>query len=235
MLFRVLTIFPELITQYMKTGVLGRAQAKKVITVSAHSPREWTTDRHQTVDDTPYGGGAGMVMKAEPIVKAITDLQKKPRFAKQKQRVILLTPTGKRWSQTLARSYAKKYDSLIFICGRYEGIDERVNALVDEKISVGDFVLTGGELAALAMMDSIARLVPGVLGNTESLSMESHSEAGLLEYPHYTKPEVIVINKKKRRVPKVLLSGNHEAIRKWREGKMRSTKSITPPPSRWDF
>lgn len=217
MLFRVITIFPELINQYFATGVLGRAQKKKVISVSAYDLRTWTTDRHGSVDDTPYGGGAGMVMKAEPIVKALKFLFTKPKVKKGKQRVILLSARGKRWNQNMARDYAKKYSSLIFICGRYEGIDERVKTVVDEEISVGDFVLTGGEVAAMTIIDSIARLLPGALGNTESLTTESHSLEGVLEHPHYTKPEVVTINKKKYRVPAVLLSGNHKAIDTWRK------------------
>lgn len=217
MLFRIITIFPELINQYCATGILGRAQKKKVITVSAHDLRIWATDRHGSVDDTPYGGGAGMVMKVEPIVKALKSLLAKPKIKKGKQKVILLSARGKRWNQAMAQDYAKKYSSLIFICGRYEGIDERIQVLVDEEISIGDFVLTGGEVAAMTIIDSVARLLPGVLGNTESLTTESHSFEGVLEHPHYTKPEVVIINKKKYRVPRVLLSGNHKAIAEWRK------------------
>lgn len=206
------------------TGILGRAQKKKVITVSAHDLRIWATDRHGSVDDTPYGGGAGMVMKVEPIVKALKSLLAKPKIRKNKQRVILLSARGKRWNQSIAQEYAKKYSSLIFICGRYEGIDERVKTLVDEEISIGDFVLTGGEVAAMTIIDSIARLLPGALGNTESLTTESHSVEGILEHPHYTKPEVVTINKKKYRVPAVLLSGNHKAISEWRKEYSTSIK-----------
>lgn len=217
MQFRVITIFPEVIDQYSKTGMLGRALAKKLISITAHDLRQWAGDRHGTVDDTPYGGGAGMVLKAEPIVKAVTFLKKKYTVKKNKQKVILLSAAGRRWTQTLAREYATAYDSLIFICGRYEGVDARIKAVVDEEISLGDFVVTGGELPALTVIDSVARLLPGVLGNTESLTMESHALTGILEHPHYTKPEVVVINKKKYTVPSVLLSGNHAAIAAWRQ------------------
>lgn len=227
MLFRVLTIFPELIDSYMKTGVLGRAQKKKIITAKAYDLRDWATDRHGTIDDTPYGGGAGMVMKIEPIYKALLKLKSKPRYTKKEQKVILLSASGKTWDQSLAKKYAKSTKSLIFICGRYEGIDERITELVDEEISIGDFVMTGGEVAAMAIIDSIARLLPGVLGNEASLDFESHSSKGWLEYPHYTKPETVSFGKKKYRVPSVLVSGNHQAIATWRqEQATKKSKSI---------
>lgn len=222
MLFRVLTIFPELINQYFLTGVLGRAHKKKNITIEALDLRQWATNRYGTLDDTPYGGGAGMVMKAEPIYQALKKIKSSPRFTTRQQKVILLSAGGKRWNQQLAQSYAKNLKSLIFICGRYEGVDERVKELIDEEISIGDFVLTGGEVAAITVIDSIARLIPGVLGNQESLSQESHSEVGVLEYPHYTKPEVVNFGSKKYRVPAVLLSGNHQAIAAWRQTQLRS-------------
>lgn len=227
MLFRVLTIFPDLIDSYFKTGVLARAQKKKLITVKSYDLRDWTTDRHGTIDDTPYGGGAGMVMKCEPIYKALLALKAKTRFTKKQQKIILLSASGKTWNQSLAKKYASSTKSLIFICGRYEGIDERVKELVDEEISLGDFVLTGGEVAAMTMIDSIARLLPGVLGNKASLEFESHSSEGWLEYPQYTKPEVFNFGKKKYQVPPVLLSGNHKAIAEWRQAQaIKKSKSI---------
>jgi len=216
MLFEVITIFPEIINGYMKTGVLGRALEKKKIEVRAHDLRDWTTDKHKSVDDTPYGGGAGMVMKVEPIYKALKSLKKV-----KKRKVILLSAKGKQWNQQLAKKYSKDLQSMVFICGRYEGIDERVLVLVDEEISIGDYVLTGGELGALTIMDSVARLIPGVLGNNASLDMESHSKPGVLEYPQYTKPEKIVLNKKTYKVPPILLSGDHPKIAEWR---MKHTK-----------
>lgn len=227
MIFRVLTIFPDLINRYMDTGVLGRARTKKLISVEARDLRDWTTDKHKSVDDTPYGGGAGMVMKAEPIYKALTELKKKKKFKPSKQKVVLLSASGTTWNQAKAREYAK-LDSLIFICGRYEGIDERISVLVDEEVSIGDFVLTGGELGALAIIDSVARLLPGVLGNNDSLSFESHSAPGVLEYPQYTKPETVVIGKKKYKVPAVLLSGNHKEIEKWRLANLGVRPSSAP-------
>lgn len=228
MLFRILTIFPDLLETYFKTGVLGRAGQKKIITIQAHNLRDWTEDRHGTIDDTPYGGGAGMVMKSEPIYKALLALKSKPKYKKNEQKIILLSAGGQTWNQTLAKKYVKNTKSLIFICGRYEGIDERVKELVDEEISLGNFVLTGGEVAAMAIIDSIARLLPGVLGNKDSLEFESHSSEGWLEYPQYTKPESVQFGKKKYRVPSVLLSGNHQAIADWRQQqaakKSKSTK-----------
>lgn len=213
----------------MATGVLGRAQKKKIITAKAYDLRDWTSDRHGTIDDTPYGGGAGMVMKIEPIYRALKQLTTKPRFPKKEQKVILLSASGKTWNQSMAKKYAKNIKSLIFICGRYEGIDERITELVDEEISIGDFVMTGGEVAAIAMIDSIARLVPGVLGNEASLEFESHSSQGWLEYPQYTKPEVVSFGKKKYRVPSVLLSGNHQAIADWRQQQaLKKSKTRKP-------
>ena len=217
MLFRVLTIFPEMIADYCKIGVLGRAQKKKIITIEGHDLRAWTDDAHKSVDDTPYGGGAGMVMKIEPIYKALRDLKKSRTFRKGKQKIILLSARGRTWNQSLAREYARDLQSMVFICGRYEGIDDRVLELVDEEISIGDYVLTGGELGAAVIIDSVARLLPGVLGNSDSLSFESHSVEGVLEYPQYTKPEAVRFGNKTHRVPSVLLSGNHKAIAQWRE------------------
>lgn len=216
MLFEVITIFPEIINGYMKTGVLGRAVEKKKIEVRAHDLRDWTNDKHKSVDDTPYGGGAGMVMKVEPIYKALKSLKKV-----KKRKIVLLSAKGKQWNQQLAKKYSKDLQSMVFICGRYEGIDERVLALVDEEISIGDYVLTGGELGALTIMDSVARLIPGVLGNNASLDMESHSKPGVLEYPQYTKPEKIILHKKTYKVPPILLSGDHPKIAEWR---MKHTK-----------
>jgi tRNA (guanine37-N1)-methyltransferase len=220
MLFRVLTIFPELINDYMKVGVLGRALKKKIIKVEAVDIRRFADDKHNKVDDKPYGGGAGMVMRAEPIYKALKSFRKS-----KNQKIILLSAKGKKWNQALARKYSNSLSSIVFVCGRYEGVDERVMKFIDEEISIGDYVLTGGELGALTLMDSIARLVPGVLGNSESLVSESHSEAGLLEYPQYTKPESLKLGGKTYRVPKVLLSGHHAEIENWRKSKTKFKKA----------
>jgi tRNA (guanine37-N1)-methyltransferase len=223
MLFRVITIFPEIIEAYVKVGMLGRALKNKKIKVEAIDLRKFTTDKHRSVDDTPYGGGAGMVMKVEPIYKALQKVKSK-KFKVKSEKIILLSAKGKTWNQAMAKKYAASVSSVVFVCGRYEGVDERVMKLVDEEISIGDYVLTGGELGALSIIDSIARLLPGVLGNKESLDMESHSQKGILEYPQYTKPEKIILNKKTYKVPSVLLSGNHKKIAEWREKNQKKLK-----------
>jgi tRNA (guanine37-N1)-methyltransferase len=211
--YDVLTIFPEMISSYAKESILGRAQEKKLIEVTGHDLRAWAEDKHRRVDDTPYGGGPGMVMKVEPIEKGVRKVR---RFAgsqgSRKTRIIVTSASGKTFTQRDAERLAK-YNQVIFICGRYEGIDARVEEYVaDEAFSIGNYVLTGGELPALVMIDAIARHVPGVLGAKESLEQESHSEEGLLEYPQYTKPAVY----KKWNVPEVLMSGDHKKIAQWR-------------------
>ncbi len=230
MVFHFVTIFPEIFNSYINEGMIARAIKSKRIKVKVHDLRKWTKDKHKTVDDTPYGGGAGMLLKVEPIYKAIKALELRiknkeltlrlrsgqGKNKKIKTKVILLSAKGKTWEQGSAQKYSK-LDEIIFICPRYEGIDERVLKFVDDEISIGDYVLTGGELGAMVIMDSIARLIPGVLGNKESALDESHSKKGELEYPQYTRPEVFTINKKKHKVPKVLLSGNHSEINNWRE------------------
>jgi len=216
--FDIITIFPEMIDAYAGESILGRAQKKKLIKISSHDLRDYTEDKHRTVDDTPYGGGPGMVMKVEPFDQAVRKIKaskaaRASRVSKGfKTRVILTSASGKTFTQKDAKRLAK-YDQIIFLCGRYEGVDARVEEhIADESLSIGEYVLTGGELPALVMTDAIARMIPGVLGAKESLAMESHEEQGLLEYPQYTKPEVYG----KWEVPEVLLSGNHKEIEKWR-------------------
>lgn len=213
--FDVITIFPEMIDSYANESILGRAQKGKLIEVKAHDLRAYTEDKHHKVDDTPYGGGPGMLMKVEPIEKALKKIKKKGGY------VIMTAASGKTFSQADARRLAQ-YGQLVFICGRYEGIDHRVEQyLVDESLSIGNYVLTGGELPALVMIDAIARMVPGVLGSKESLEQESHDEEGVLEYPQYTKPEVY----KKWSVPEVLLSGDHKKIAEWRNAHQKHPQS----------
>lgn len=210
--FHIVTIFPETIEAYTSASILGRAQKKKLVKITAHDLREYSESRHRKVDDSPYGGGAGMVMGVQPFEKAVKKLK-----GKKNARVILTSASGKRFTQADAKRLTK-YDSIIFLCGRYEGVDQRVEEFVaDEALSIGDYVLTGGELPALVMTDAIVRLIPGVLGNDETLSEESHGDDGLLEYPQYTKPEIY----KKWPVPEVLLSGNHALIKKWRQGQRK--------------
>lgn len=217
MKFQLLTIFPQIFDSYLNESILKRAQEKKLIHLQIHDLRDWTTDKHKTVDDTPYGGGAGMLMKIEPLYKALAKITKiNKKVSPKKRKVILLSAAGKTWNQVLAKKYAK-LEELIFVCGRYEGVDARLKNFIDEEISVGDYVLTGGELPALTIIDSVTRLLPGVLGNKESIIEESHSEDGVTEYPQYTRPEIFKVGTKKYPVPKVLLSGNHQKIKEWRD------------------
>lgn len=197
---------------------MKRALAKRAIKVKIHNLRDWTNDKHKSVDDTPYGGGAGMLMKIEPFFKALQDIKKKNRT--KKIRIILLSAGGQSWTQALAKKY-RRYEEIIFICGRYEGVDARIKNFIDDEISIGDYVLTGGELPALVIADSISRLLPDVLGNKDSAVDESHSQPGILEYPQYTKPEIFQAGRKKYPVPSVLLSGNHQAIDSWCQDQRR--------------
>ena len=219
MTFHIITIFPGIFTSYFNESILKRAQQKKILKINVHNLRDWSADKHHRVDDRPYGGGAGMLLMAEPIMRAVKTIRSKVKDKKLK--VVLLSAKGKKWTQTMAKRYAKS-ENVILICGRYEGVDERVKKVVDEEISIGDYVLTGGEIGTMAIVDSVARLLPGVLGNEDSAVFESHAQLGVLEHPHYTRPEVLEIAGKNYRVPKVLLSGNHEKIEKWR--KLKSKK-----------
>ncbi|MCX6798000.1 MAG: tRNA (guanosine(37)-N1)-methyltransferase TrmD [Candidatus Falkowbacteria bacterium] len=223
MKFKIITIFPQIFDSYLNEGILKRAQTKKIIKISTHNLRNWTHDKHKSVDDTPYGGGAGMLMKIEPLYVALKDIKKtSAKIPAAKKKVILLSASGQAWSQTLAKKYSR-LEEIIFICGRYEGVDARIKNFIDEEISVGDYVLTGGELPALIIIDSITRLLPGVLGNDTSAQDESHSQPGLLEYPQYTKPEIFKVKNKQYIVPAVLLSGNHKKIKDWQKKNQRLT------------
>jgi len=229
MKFDVITIFPEMIEDYKKISIIARGIKKKFISVKAHNLRKWTTDNHQTVDGRPYGGGFGMVLKADVMQKAITAVRGK-KSAKTK--VIMLTPAGKVFTQVEAKKLSKN-KRLIFVAGRYEGFDERISSMVDEEYSIGDYVLMGGELPALVMIETISRFVPGVIGKQESVETETFSKNGkhanLLEYPQYTRPEVLKVGKKNMRVPKVLLSGNHAEIEIWRADQaLKKTKKVRP-------
>jgi tRNA (guanine37-N1)-methyltransferase len=223
MRFDILTIFPELFEPFLETSLIGKAREAGVLEVNTHNIREHATDKHKTVDDTPYGGGAGMILKIEPIARALDSIndqfpisndQSNPNDSMTKtRRVVVLSARGKQFDQKKAEEYAK-LDQLILICGRYEGIDQRVaDHLADEELSIGPYVLNGGEAAALVVLEAVARLVPGVIGNPASLAEESFGEGASAEYPQYTKPE----DYKGWKVPEVLLSGNHKEIEKWRE------------------
>ena len=206
--FHVLTLFPEMIEQGMHTSIIGRAIAGGYLSIDAINIRDYAFNKHQKVDDYPYGGGAGMLMQAEPVYLAYESIQKKLGY---RPRVVYLTPQGEVFHQTMAKELAKEKD-LVFLCGHYEGIDERVlDEIVTDYVSIGDYVLTGGELPAMVMMDSISRMVPGVLSNQESGETESFA-GNLLEYPQYSRPE----EWHGQKVPPVLLSGHHANIEAWR-------------------
>lgn len=216
MRFDIITIFPEMFNSVLGTSILKRAIEDKKIEVNFLNPRDYTTDKHKTVDDTPYGGGPGMVMKVEPLAKAIQTVQ-----GDDKARVILLSAKGERFTQQKAKQLAEEYGQLVLVCGHYEGVDERVLNYVDEELSIGDYVMTGGELGVMVILDTVSRLVPGVLGDESSLKDESHSTPGYIEYPQYTRPEKF----EGQRVPDVLLSGNHQAIEKWRTEQSQNKKN----------
>lgn len=206
--FSILTIFPEMIMQGLDTSILGRAQEKGLISVNAVNIRDFTNSKHGKVDDYPYGGGAGMVMQAQPIYDAYKSVEEK---LISKPRVIYVTPQGKTFNQGMAEEFSKE-ENIVFLCGHYEGIDERVlEEIVTDNVSIGDYVLTGGELPAMVMIDAIARLVPGVLNNDVSAEFESFND-NLLEYPQYSRPEVW----NGKQVPPILLSGHHANVEKWR-------------------
>ena len=206
MTFDVLTLFPDMFVSPFADSILGKAVERNLIGIAAHNLRDWAEGRHKVTDDTPYGGGEGMVMKPEPVARALDELRRRQPGS----RVLLMSPQGRTFRQTDARQLATE-SGLILVCGRYEGFDERIRTLVDGEYSLGDFVLTGGELAAMVIIDAVARLVPGVLGNEGSAARDSFSD-GLLEHPHYTRP----VEFAGMRVPEVLLSGNHAAIARWR-------------------
>ncbi len=212
MQFDIITVFPEFFTDPLRLGVLGRAQANNRLQVRIHQLRDYTEDRHRKVDDVPYGGGGGMVIKPEPVFRAVEAIQE--NFPLETSRTILLSPQGRRLDQTKIGELAR-YHRLILICGRYEGVDERIRTgCVDEEISVGDYVLSGGEPAALVLLDAVGRLQPGVLGNKVSAEKDSF-RAGILDCPRYTRPEIF----RGMRVPEVLRSGNHDKIESWRREK----------------
>jgi len=250
MRFHLLTIFPSIFDSYFNESIIKRAGANGLISIQTHNLRDWATGKHRSVDDSPYGGGAGMIMRADIIYqawKSITNGQnpisspgqdgkkingQKGMRKNLKSKTILFSAKGRPWTQTLARQYAE-LDNIIMVCGRYEGIDERVNRFADEEISIGPYVLTGGELPAMIVVDSIARLIPGVLSNQESLAEESYNNkigncelktVNYYEYPQFTRPEVLEICGKKCRVPEILLSGDHKKIADWRKNKVRSKK-----------
>lgn len=221
--FHILTLFPEMILDGLKTSITGRAMEENIISVDAVNIRDFSENKHKKVDDYPYGGGAGMVMQAAPIYGAYKYILEN-RKCSPSTKVVYLTPQGETFTQKMAETYAKE-ENLILLCGHYEGIDERVlEEIVTDYVSIGDYVLTGGELPAMVMIDAISRLVPGVLNNGESAELESFQN-DLLEYPQYTRPE----EWKQRKVPEVLLSGHHKNIENWRlEKSLERTEARRP-------
>lgn len=205
MRFDIVTLFPDCFTSVLSSGLLGKALSKQIAQVNLINPRDFTTDKHHKADDEPYGGGVGMLMKPEPIFNAVESLPILPR-----RRVILMSPQGQTMNQPLLKQLAT-YDQLVIICGHYEGVDDRVLHLVDIEVSLGDFILTGGEIPSMALLNGVVRLLPGTVAKVESLKAESFEE-GLLDYPQYTRPADF----RGWKVPDVLLSGNHAAIAKWR-------------------
>ena len=208
----IITIFPEMFADTFKSGIIGQALKSGLIEINIRNLRDWTHDKHKQVDDRPFGGGSGMVLKPEPLFEAVEELKSTSPSAK----IIFLTPSGKKYKQEVAEELSKN-EHLILICGRYEGVDQRViDSLVDEEISIGDYVLSGGEIPAMVLVDSISRLVPGVIKNEEFNNSESFSNPqnrSMLDFPQYTRPE----DYKGWKVPEVLLSGNHAQITKWRK------------------
>jgi len=249
--FDIITIFPGIFDSYFSHSILERARKNNIIGINIHDLRDFTDDARRTVDDTPYGGGPGMILKVEPIYKAIRSIVSSERLSDlvsvkntlsaktvrkkvfslvsknslKKTRIILFSAKGKQYTQEDAKRLAR-YEKLILICGRYEGVDERVSKYIsDEEMSIGDYVLTGGEIPAMVVVDSVTRLLPGVLGNSDSAKFESHSKTGYLEYPQYTKPDSFMGWK----VPPVLVSGNHQEIEKWRQKESVIRKNEIPP------
>ena len=222
----IITIFPDYFREVFEYGIIRRARAASLVEIKAHDLRSWTSDKHKVVDDRPFGGGDGMVLKPEPIFAAVESLTGARRRADipRGRRVVLLSPQGKPFTQSMAAEFAQS-EQLVLICGRYEGVDERVaDALVTDEVSIGDYVLSGGEPAALVVVDAVVRLIPGALGSETSATTESFSD-GLLDYPHYTRPPEF----EGMRAPEVLLTGHHAEIERWRQGAARDKTKRNRP------
>ncbi len=214
MRFDIITLFPSAITPFFQEGIIARAQKEKLIDIKIHNLRKWTTDKHHLVDDKPYGGGRGMILKVEPIFKAVESLKRK----KGRTKIILFSPRGEIFNQSFANSYAK-FDQLILISGRYEGVDERAfQYIADDVLSIGNYTLMSGDLPAIVVVESVSRLIKGVIGSEEEIEERVNSKGGFKEYPQYTRPEVFTSAKgAKWKVPLVLLSGDHQKIKQWRK------------------
>lgn len=210
MQFDIITIFPKILDSYYQESIIGRAQKNKIIKINYHNLRDFTDDKHKSVDDNPYSGGPGMILKIEPLIKAIESIKKKKKY-----KIVLLDPKGQKYNYKKAQEYSE-LEQIIFINGYYEGVDFRIDSFIDEKISLGEFVLSNSELATAIIIDSTTRLLKNVLGNQESLTDESFTKDSI-EYPQYTRPEIFKHKNKEYSVPKILLSGNHANIKKWKE------------------
>jgi tRNA (guanine37-N1)-methyltransferase len=229
MQFNIITIFPKIFDSYLKETFIKKAQEKGLIKINIHNLRKWAKDKHKTVDDRPFGGGLGMVVKLEPIFRAVSSLTKlkiknlKLKITDKNSKIILFTPRGRKFNQQLAYKLSK-LNRIIFICGRYEGVDERVaRHIADIELSIGDYDLMGGELPAMVVMEAVSRLIPGVLGKPQLLKERITKEKGFIEYPQYTRPEIFSPKRGvKWRVPKILLSGKHQKIAEWRKKRAKT-------------
>ena len=226
MRFDIMTLFPALIESVLSESIIGRAAKAGIIDIHAYNIRDYSKDKHRRVDDTPYGGGKGMLMSPVPIYDCYTDVVDPEKNPSVHKRVIYMSPQGTVLTQAKAKELSENYDNIILLCGHYEGVDQRIiDEIVDEEISIGDYVLTGGEIPASILVDAVSRLLPGVLSDAECYEKESFSDATLLEYPQYTRP----YDFRGRTVPDVLLSGHHAKIEKWREEKaLEKTKAVRP-------
>ena len=226
MRFDIMTLFPALVDGVLSESIIGRARKAGIIDVRAYNIRDYSKDKHRRVDDTPYGGGKGMLMSPVPIYDCYTDVVDPEKNPCTRRRVLYMSPQGNVLTQAKAKEFSENYDNIVILCGHYEGVDQRIiDEIVDEEISIGDYVLTGGEIPACIVVDAIARLLPGVLADAECYEKESFSDETLLEYPQYTRP----YDFRGRTVPDVLLSGHHANIEKWREQKaLEKTAAVRP-------
>ncbi len=226
MRFDIMTLFPDLIETVLSESVIGRARKAGIIEIHTYNIRDYSKDKHRRVDDTPYGGGKGMLMSAVPIYDCYLDVTDPEKNPSKRRHVVYMSPQGNVLTQAKARELSEQYDDVIFLCGHYEGVDQRIiDEIVDEELSIGDYVLTGGEIPACIVVDAVARLLPGVLSDAECYEKESFSDENLLEYPQYTRPYEF----RGRKVPDVLLSGHHANIEAWREAEARKkTERMRP-------
>jgi tRNA (guanine37-N1)-methyltransferase len=227
MKFDIITVFPNAFS-FLNESIPKRAQDKELVEINIHDLRNYSSDKWKTIDDRPFGGGAGMVLKVEPIYKALKAINAYPKGSESSQKILLMSARGLTWTQSLVEDYSNEFDRIILICGHYEGVDQRViDNFVDEEICVGSYILSGGELAAMIVVDTMTRLVEGVVGNEESIKHETsfNKDFKTIEYPHYTRPEIFKTDEgESLEVPKVLLSGNHKEIEKWKEGSKQDVK-----------